>query len=116
MARCAGRKPDSSPCERIVGLSQGYCYAHDPDRGEDRKRHASRAARSKPNREIAALKARLVSVTDGVLAGRIDPRAGAVAVQGCNALARVLEVQRRWRELDEVEARITELEERTDAI
>ena len=36
MPRCAGSKPDGTPCERIVGASQTYCFSHDPARKEIR--------------------------------------------------------------------------------
>ncbi len=56
MTRCAAHKPNGVPCERIVSASQTYCFAHDPANSERRSRSASKAARSKPNRELAALK------------------------------------------------------------
>jgi hypothetical protein len=59
MPRCAGKKEDGSPCERIVGASHSYCYSHDPERAAERRRNASRGGRSKANAEIAGLKAQL---------------------------------------------------------
>ena len=56
MPRCAGKKEDGSPCERIVGASHTYCYSHDPGRAAERRRNASRGGRSKANAEIAGLK------------------------------------------------------------
>ena len=114
MPRCAGSKPDGTPCERIVGASQRYCYSHDPGRSEERKRNASRAGRSKPSQEIVGLKRQLQGIADAVLDGSIQQGRGAVAIQAMNALARVLELERRWRELGEVEARLDVLERRLD--
>jgi hypothetical protein len=62
MPRCAGKKEEGSPCERIVGASQPYCYSHDPNRAAERQRNASRGGRSKANAEIAGLKAQLERV------------------------------------------------------
>ena len=59
MARCVGFKPDNSPCERIVGASRSYCYSHDPDRADERRRNTSRAGKSKPNKELQDIKQRL---------------------------------------------------------
>jgi hypothetical protein len=59
MPRCAAKKEDGSPCERIVGASQPYCYSHEPVRAAERRRNASRGGRSKANAEIAGLKAQL---------------------------------------------------------
>jgi hypothetical protein len=69
MARCSAHKPDGSPCERIVSSSQKYCFAHDPASVERRSRAASKAARSKPNRDLTALKTQFRTVADGVLTG-----------------------------------------------
>ncbi len=68
MPRCAGSKPDGSPCERIVPGSQSHCYSHDPDRADERRRAASKAGKSKPNRDVADIKRRLSELADSVLA------------------------------------------------
>jgi hypothetical protein len=41
MPRCAGKKEDGSPCERIVGASHTYCYSHDPKRAAERRPNAA---------------------------------------------------------------------------
>lgn len=112
MARCAAHKPDGSPCERIVSASQKYCFVHDPTNAERRSRSASKAARSKPNRELAALKSQLRTVADGVLSGAVEPKRGAVAVQALSAPTRALEQERKIKELEEIEERVAELERR----
>jgi hypothetical protein len=112
MPRCAAYKRDGSPCERIVSASQKYCFAHDPANAERRSRSASKAARSKPNRELAALKDTLRNIADDVLSGDIPSKNAAVAVQALSALTRVIEQERKIRELEEIEERISELERR----
>jgi hypothetical protein len=91
-----------------------WCYNHDPARAEERRRNASRAGRSRPNREIAALKAHLRTVADGVLNGTIEPKRGAVSVQALSALTRAIEQERKIRELEELEERIEALERRRE--
>jgi hypothetical protein len=49
-------------------------------------------------------------VVDAVLEGSQDRGRAAVAIQGLNALRGVLELERKVRELDELEARIEALE------
>lgn len=110
MARCRGTKPNGDPCERIVPASQEYCYSHDPARKEERRRNASKAGRSTGSREISDLKGRISDVVDGVLDGSVERGAGAVAIQGLNALRGALELERKVRELDELEARLDALE------
>src|ERR671913_2289690 len=56
--------------------------------------------------EIRDLKKRISEVIDAVLEGSQDRGRAAVAIQGFNALRGVLELERKIRELDELEARI----------
>jgi hypothetical protein len=115
MPRCAGKKGDGTPCERIVGSSQEYCYAHDPRYTEDRKRTASKAAkspaRSRSNAEIREIKGRLKDLYAAVLEGRAERAAAAVANQIANTQLRAIELERRVREQDELEERLDELED-----
>ncbi len=109
MPRCGGSKPDSSPCERIVPGS--FCYSHDPDRADERRRAASKAGKSKPNRDVADVKRRLSDLADGVLDGRIDKGVGAVVSQVLNVYLRAVSVELKVLETQELEARIEELSE-----
>jgi len=114
MGRCAGKKGDGTPCERIVRSSQEYCYAHDPSYAEDRKRAASKAAKSpargRSTSEIREIKGRLKDLYAAVLEGRVERAAAAVANQIANSLLRAVEVERRIREQEELEERMDELE------
>src|SRR5215211_41893 len=109
MPRCAGRKEDGSPCERIVGASQTHCYSHDPKRAAERRRNASRGGRSEANAEIAGLKAQLKKLAADVLSGEVD-RAATAVNQIINSQARLLELERRLKETEELEARLEALE------
>jgi hypothetical protein len=115
MPRCAGKKGDGTPCERIVGLSQEYCYAHDPSYAEDRKKAAAKAARSpaksRSNTEIREIKGRLKDLYAAVLEGRVERAAAAVANQIANTQLRAIELERRVREQEELEERLDELED-----
>lgn len=109
MARCAGHKPDGTPCERIVGVSQRYCYSHDPGCAEARSRSASKAARSKTDVEIGAIKRRLREVAEGVLDGSIDKGKGSVSFQGFGVLIRAIEVERKVLETEQLVQEVEEL-------
>jgi hypothetical protein len=112
MPRCAASKPDGSPCERIVGASQRYCYAHDPAHSEDRRRNASRGGRSKGSgAEIADLKKQLRELAAGVLSGEVGRGEGAVVNQILNTRTRLIELERKIREQEELEARLEALED-----
>jgi len=115
MPRCPGKKGDGSPCERIVGSSLEYCYAHDPAFAEDRKRAASEAARSpakcRSTSEIREIKGRLKDLYAAVLEGRVERAAAAVANQIANTQLRAIELERRARDQEELEGRLDEVED-----
>ena len=111
MPRCSGSKPDGTPCERIVGASQTHCHAHDPSRTEQRRRAASKAARSKPNREVAEIKQRLQTLASDVLEGQVARADAAVVSQIYNVLLRTLETERKIREQEELIERLESLEQ-----
>jgi hypothetical protein len=110
VARCSGFKPDGTPCERIVGASQSYCYSHDPERAAERHKAASKAARSKPNRELADVKDSLRAMIEDVRSGTMDRGDAAVCGQLYNSLLRALSVELKAREQEEVLTRVEELE------
>lgn len=111
MARCAGTKRDGGQCTTIVKGSQTYCYQHDPERAGERRRNASRAAKTRPSREITSIKAQLAEMVDTVLAGAVQTARYAVANQILNTQLRAIELERKVREQDELEARLEALEQ-----
>ena len=109
MVRCAGIKRDGGRCAAIVDGS--FCYQHDPARAEERRRNASRAARSRPSRELGAIKQRLSDLADDVLEGRQDRGVAAVASQVLNVYLRAVSVELKAREQLELIERLEALEE-----
>jgi hypothetical protein len=110
MPRCAGKKEDGSPCERIVGALQSYCYSHDPKRVAERRRNAARGGRSKASTEIVGLRAQLKKLAADVLSGEVDRGAATAVNQIINSQARLLELERKIKETEELEARLEALE------
>ncbi len=94
----------------VVPPGAAYCVAHDPARSEERKRNAARAGRSKPNRELAAIKDRLSSLADDVLEGRVDRGDAAVAGQLLNTVIRAVGVELKVREQQDLIERLEDLE------
>lgn len=111
MAECAANTRDGRPCRGLVRAGSDYCPAHDPARAVARRRSASKAARSKPGGEIRALKDQLKTLSEDILAGRVQPKAGAVVTQIANVYTRLLELEKKFKEQEEFEARIVALEE-----
>jgi hypothetical protein len=110
MPRCAGTKRDGGRCAAIVEGS--FCYQHDPDKADERRRNASKGGRSKGGGpELAELKKRVKDLAREVLNGEVDRRRAAVANQLYNTLIRAIEQERKMRELEELAGRIEALEE-----
>jgi hypothetical protein len=112
MLRCSATKRNGEPCRISVEPGVEFCWAHDPANREQRQRITSRAGKSKPNRELLSIKERLSVLADGVLEGSTDKAVGAVVSQVLNVYLRALEQERRWKELGEIEERISALEQR----
>jgi hypothetical protein len=85
------------------------CWLHDPSRAAERHRHASRAARSKGNREVADLKEEIKAVIANVRGGELDRNDAAVMIQGYRALKDLIALERQVKETDELAAEIEEL-------
>jgi len=71
---------------------------------------ASKAARSKPNRELSSIKVLLENLTERVLLGEVPTAQAAVANQLVNTRLRAIEQERKNRETEDLEARIEALE------
>ena len=113
MARCRAIKRDGARCTVSVGPGEEWCWNHDPAHAERRRRNASRAGKSVGGKEVRDLKRRISGVIDAVLSGSQDRGRAAVAIQGFNALKGVLELERKVREVDELESRLEALERAT---
>ena len=110
MAVCRATKANGESCRAPAMGPHGYCWAHDPANAEQRSRMASKAARSKPSRELIRLKAQLVDLTKGVLSGEIETGRAAVANQLINSRLRTIEVERKVRVAEELEERLESIE------
>ena len=109
--QCSGIKRDGGRCTAVVnGSSLEYCYQHDPERAEERRRNASRAGKSSPSRELAGIKRRLSDLAEDVLEGSVKRGDGAVVSQILNVYLRALSVELKLREQEEILERVAELE------
>lgn len=103
--------PPRQVCGRCNPAPREAAPAHDPARQEARRRAASKAGKSKPGRELTEAKRDILEVIKGVREETIERPVGAVVFQGYNVLLKALDVERRWRETDELETRLEEMEE-----
>jgi hypothetical protein len=107
---CGGTKRDGSPCTATVEPPQRFCWWHDPANAQQRRRAASKAGKSKPSRELVGIKHRLSDLADDVLEEKVDKGVAAVASQVLNVYLRVVSMEMKLREVEELERRMEELE------
>ena len=111
MSICTATKANGEPCTLPANTPQGLCWAHDPANREKRRRMASKAAKSKPNRELAETKQHIKAVIAGVLSGRVDRNVGSVAFQGYRTLLSAISTELAVKEQLELVERMEALEE-----
>jgi hypothetical protein len=114
MRVCSAIKRDGERCKGIASGRSDYCPAHDPARADARIKAASKAAKSRSvtvtETDITIIKDALKDLYDGVLEGRVDRSDAAVCGQIANARLRAVELERRIREQNDLEARLDDLE------
>jgi hypothetical protein len=108
--QCTAVKRNGDRCTLPANGPQGLCWAHDPANAEKRRRGASRGGKAKANRELPSIKALLEELTEQVLSGALETGRAAVANQLINTRLRAIELERKIKETDELEARIEALE------
>jgi hypothetical protein len=117
--RCAALTKDGGRCQRLASDGSDYCFSHDPAKADERHRSAKKAGltggrgrpRQGPSAELTAVKRELREVIEAVRDGSLDRGTGAVIGGLYNTWLRALETERRWHESDELEQRLSALEE-----
>jgi hypothetical protein len=115
MALCNTVRASGQACKGTAMAGKSYCWAHDPQNAEARKRTASKAGkrggRGRPAVDLGEIKTQLGDLLADVLAGDIPPGVASVAVQVQHARLRCVEVERKLQETQELMERIEALEE-----
>jgi hypothetical protein len=111
--QCTAFKRNTERCTLPANGPQGLCWAHDPANAEKRRRGASRGGKARANRELPSIKARLEDLTEQVLSGELPTGPAAVANQLINTRLRAIELERKIKETEELEARLEALERDT---
>jgi hypothetical protein len=107
---CRETKRNGQPCTAPVTGSNVYCWAHDPANADKRRRMASRAGSSKGSGEISDLKKQLKDLAADVLSGEVGRSEAAVVNQILNTRARLIELERKIKEQEELTERLEALE------
>ena len=118
MAKCSGITQAGTACKGIPIDGSDYCYAHHPNRIEERRRHGSkggkRGGRGRPSVELARLQGRFEELAAKVLAGEIERGVGAVAGQLLNGARACVRDALAAREHEEFACRLEALEEQLE--
>jgi hypothetical protein len=113
MARCSSLTRKGDQCAASAAPGSAYCFMHDPAHAAERSRNASKAAKAKQApTELSAIKQELKDLISAVHTGEVARGTAAVMAQLFNVLLRGLEIERRIAEQEELEERLTALEER----
>lgn len=115
MNKCAAITNRGTACKGIPIDGSEYCYAHAPERLDERRRNGAkggrRAGRGRPVVDVRDIKQRLSDLADDVLEGAVDRSVGSIVAQILNVYLRAVSVEMKAKELEELEARLEELEE-----
>jgi hypothetical protein len=115
LAKCAGITRAGSACKGIPIDGSQWCYAHHPDRANERRRHGSkggkRGGRGRPIAELGALRDENAQIRRRLLEGELLPNVAAVAVQSINTDIRAVGAAMKAKEQEELVERLEDLEE-----
>jgi hypothetical protein len=110
--QCTFIKPGGERCKGVPVRGSTLCAAHHPDYRERRRAGARRGGKARGAGELAEIKSEIRNVIEAVQEMKLNRGVGAVVFQGFNTLLRAVEVERKVRELDELEERIVAMERR----
>jgi hypothetical protein len=110
MVQCAGTKRDGAPCTATVEPPQTYCWWHDPKNSAERRRAASRGGRSRPSREVRAIKEEIRDAIAGVKDGSLDRNTARAMFTGYSVLLDYIKLERGVYVEEDLAARVRELQ------
>jgi hypothetical protein len=108
--QCAGYKRDGSKCTATVEPPIRFCWWHDPDNAEKRRRAASRGGSSRPSREIRTLKADLRDLIGRVESGELESTQANTIIRAYSVLIDLIKLERGVYLEEDLAARIRELQ------
>lgn len=115
MSRCTAIKASGERCKGRAIEGSEWCWNHNPDHAEERRRHGAkggkRGGRGRPQAELTDIKQRLSDLADDVLEGRQDKGVAAVASQVLNVYLRAVSVELKVKEQQELIERLEALED-----
>lgn len=118
MGLCAAIKPDGVRCRARAMKGYAYCFNHRPECADERRLYASKGGkqggRGRPARlgaeGLQDIKGLVADLTVGVLTGEVTREVAIAANQLLNTSLRALELERKWKEVLDLEARLEAVE------
>ena|SRR5215210_7198000 len=110
MSRCGYIKGNGERCQGTATGSNGLCWNHDPVNADRRRRAASKAGKSRVGGDVKDLREQLQNLTERVITGALETGRGAVANQLITTQIKLLEYERKSKDLDELIERLERLE------
>lgn len=111
MGQCSAITRSGERCKGVVVRGSEWCAAHHPDYQGRRRMGASRGGKARASKTTSGLHDLLLDLTRRVIDGELETSRGAVANQLIGTRIRLLEHERRVKELEELEARLISLEQ-----
>ena len=115
MSRCTAIKPSGERCKGSAIGGSEWCWNHNPDHADARRRHGSkggkRGGRGRPIAELGSLRDENADIRQRLLEGELLPNVAAVAVQSINTDIRAVGASLKAREQEELTERLEVLEE-----
>lgn len=113
--RCAAITRAGERC-RLDATHGSYCYQHSPETAEQRRRNARKGGKAggqgRPGlSEISDAKTWIRGIVGKLLGGEVERDIATACFMGLNVLARYIEIERKARELEELEDLAREVEE-----
>jgi hypothetical protein len=105
----------------LVATEGSFCWNHAPETAHARKQRASRGGRAGGNgrssglSEIAEAKGFTRGLVNKLLKGEVGRDIATAAFQGINVLARLIEIERKVKEQEEVVERLEQIEDAIEA-
>ena len=109
MRQCAGTKRDGSPCTATVEPPHTYCWWHDPNNAEQRRIVASKGGRSRPSREVRAIKEELREAIGKLEREELDRNIARAMFSGYSVLLDYIKLERGVYLEEELAARLEAL-------
>ncbi len=118
MSVCGFIKASGDRCRAQAMRESQWCYVHDPDLEEERRRNntkgGKRGGRGRPQAELADIKQRLSDLAENVLEGNVDKGKAAVVSQVLNTYIRAVAVELKAVEQLQIIERLEALEQDLD--